>query len=335
VKAWQVNKIGAPEDVMELTEVDAPVVTPGTLHIRVLVAGVSLPEVLMCHDTYEFKPARPFTPGHEAVGIVLDAGDSSVFKPGQRVMGVTFFLGGRGGHAEETLLFESSTTLVPEAMSDEHAAAFTIGFQTAYLSLVTRGALRDGETVLVHGAAGGTGAPAVQLAKALGARVIAVARGAEKVEACRLDGADVVIDSSLCADGDWAPAVKEAAGEAGVNVVFDPVGGDTFVRSLDSLAYGARLLAIGFASGSWGEVPTADLVRRNLSLVGALAMAPSEEESRRMGQVLTRLYAEGKLVPRVTDVYAFEDIPKALTELDQRRAFGKQVVRVSHAASDD
>jgi NADPH2:quinone reductase len=195
---------------------------------------------------------------------------------------------------------------------------------------VTRAGLREGETVLVHGAAGGTGAPAVQLAKALGARVIAVARGAEKVESCRLDGADVVIDSSECADGDWAPAVKGAAGDGGVDIVFDPVGGDIFRRSLDTLAYGARLLAIGFASGTWGEISTAELVHRNVSLVGALAMPPNDEEARAMKDVLTRLYAEGQLRPRITQVYKFEDVPRALTELDERRAFGKQVVRVSN-----
>ena len=315
---------------MHLEEIDAPVAAAGSLRVRVLVAGVSLPEVLMCRDNYEFKPARPFTPGHEAVGIVLDAGDSSEFKAGQRVMGVSNFIAGCGAHAEEALLLASASSVVPDAMSDEDAAAFTIGYQTAYLSLVTRGGMREGETVLVHGAAGGTGAPAVQLAKALGARVIAVARGADKAEACRLDGADVVIDSSECENGDWTPAVKEAAADGGVDIVFDPVGGDIFRRSLDTLAYGARLLAIGFASGSWGEISTAELVHRNVSLVGALAMAPNEEEARAMKEVLSRLYAEGHLRPRITKVYAFEDVPKALAELDQRRAFGKQVVRVSN-----
>ena len=326
MKAWTVNRIGAPGEVMELAEIASPVAGPGSLHVRVLVAGISLPEVLMCHDTYEFKPTRPFTPGHEAVGIVLDTGGSPGFEVGQRVMGVSGFIQGSGAHAEETLLLASASSIVPEAMTDEEAAAFTIGYQTAYIGLVLRAGLREGETLLVHGAAGGTGFPAVQLGKALGARVIAVARGAEKVAACQRDGADCVIDSSA---GDWVHAVNEASGESRVDVVYDPVGGEVFNRSIECLAYGGRLVAIGFASGEWGSIPTWQLVRQNASIVGALAVPPDAEEARKMARALSEWYERGQLTPRVSQVYAFAEIPKALTELDERRAFGKQVARVS------
>jgi NADPH2:quinone reductase len=329
MKAWIVNGTGAPRDVLALVDRDPPVAGPGTLRIRVLVAGVSLPEVLMCRGTYPYKPALPFTPGHEAVGIVLDPGDAPGFAAGQRVMGVTNFLEGRGGHAAEALLLASNASVVPASMSDEEAAAFTIGYQTAYLGLVVRAGLRAGETLLVHGAAGGTGFPAVQLGKALGARVIAVARGAEKAARCRADGADHVVDAAACPGGDWVAAVARCAGASAVDVVFDPVGGDVLRRSLGCLAYGGRLVAIGFASGAWGEVPTLELVMHNASLVGALAMVPDEETGRTMARALSSLHEQGLLAPRVTRVWAFSDGPAALAELDERRAVGKHVVRVS------
>jgi NADPH2:quinone reductase len=330
MKAWIVNRNGAPRDVLQLVERDPPLAGPGALRIRVLVAGLSLPEVLMCRGTYPYKPSFPFTPGHEAVGIVLDAGDASAsFAPGQRVMGVTNFPEGRGGHAEEALLLTSNASVVPAAMPDEEAAAFTIGYQTAYLGLVVRAGLRAGETLLVHGAAGGTGFPAVQLGKALGARVIAISRGREKAARCRDDGADHVVDAAACPGGDWVGAVKHAAGGAHVDVVFDPVGGDVLQRSLECLAYGGRLVAIGFASGAWGEVPTWQLVMRNASLVGALAMSPDEDTARTMTRTLASFYERGLLAPRVTQVHAFADVPLALTELDERRAIGKHVVRVA------
>lgn len=311
---------------MRLVERELPEPGPGELRVRVLVAGVSLPEVLMCRDAYAYKPARPFTPGHEVAGVVTDANGQAGFENGQRVMGVTAFYGGSGGHAEEALVLASAATPVPEGMSDEHAAVFTIAYHTAYIGLLVRAQLEAGETLLVHGAAGGTGFAAVQLGKAIGARVIAVARGAEKGERCLADGADEVIDS---ATSDWLAAVAELTDGAGVDVVFDPVGGEVFRRSLDCLAYGGRLLAIGFASGEWGSVRTQDLVNRNATVVGALAVPPNESTARKMKQQLAAWYAEGRLDPRVTRVASFEDVPAALTEVEERRAVGKLVVRVS------
>jgi NADPH2:quinone reductase len=329
MKAWTVNGVGAPADVLEWVDRDPPTVSPGTMRVRVLVAGVSLPEVLMCRGTYPYKPAIPFTPGHEAVGVVLDSGGLSGFEVGQRVMGVTAFIEGRGGHAEEALILGTTASVVPEAMSDEEAAAFTIGYQTAYLGLIVRAELSRGETLLVHGAAGGTGFPAVQLGKALGARVIGVVSDHKKAEACRRDGADFVIDRAECVDGNWQAAVQEVAGVGGIDVVFDPVGGETFRGSVECLGYGGRLVAIGFASGKWGEVPTWELVSRNISLVGVLAFSPDEDTAVRMARELSGYYEQGLLAPRIGKVHSFEDVASALTELDERRAIGKHVIRVS------
>jgi NADPH2:quinone reductase len=333
MKAWIVDGTGPPRDVLRLVDRDPPQAGPGTLHVRVLAAGLSLPEVLMCRGTYPYRPAPPFTPGHEAVGIVVGPGDAPGFAVGQRVMGVTSFPEGRGGHAEEALLLASTASVVPDAMPDEDAAAFTIGYQTAYLGLVVRAGLRAGETLLVHGAAGGTGFPAVQLGKALGARVVAVARGADKAARCRADGADHVVDTSASSGGDWVAAVRDALGTARVDVVFDPVGGDVLRRSLGCLAYGGRLVAIGFASGTWGAVPTAELVTANASLVGALAMSPDAGTARAMTAALAALYADGLLAPRVTRVHAFADVPDALAALEERRVVGKHVVRVAHGGA--
>lgn len=335
MRAWTVTGVGAPPAVMALVERDAPAPGPGQLRVRVHVAGLSLPEVLMCRDAYPYKPARPFTPGHEVCGTVIDPGGVPGFEAGQRVMGVTAFFEGRGGHAEEALVLGSAAAPVPDAMPDEQAAVFTIAYQTAWIGLVVRAGLQPGETLLVHGAAGGTGFAAVQLGKALGARVIAVARGPEKAESCRQDGADIVVDSSGCPDGDWLGAVREEAGDAGVHVVFDPVGGEVFVRSLECLAYGGRLVAIGFASGAWGDLPTWDLVNRNATLVGALAVPPDPETGRAMVRALASLYEQGRLQPRVTRVVGFEEIPKALADLDERRAVGKLVARVSFGPGAD
>jgi NADPH2:quinone reductase len=326
LRAWIVTDVGSPADVMRLVQRESPVAGPGEIRVRVLVAGLSLPEVLMCREAYAYKPARPFTPGHEVVGVVLDANDQPGFEVGQRVMGVTAFYGGSGGHAEEALLIASAASVVPAAMPDEDAAVFTIAYQTAYIGLVIRAGLVSGENLLVHGAAGGTGFAAVQLGKALGVRVVAVARGPEKVERCRLDGASRVIDSAA---SDWLEGVLEETDGAGVDVVFDPVGGEVFERSVGCLAYGGRLVAIGFASGAWGEVRTRDLVQRNATVVGALAVPPDEASALEMKRVLLALYEKGALDPRVETIRAFEEVPAALAELEGRRVVGKQVVRIS------
>ena len=248
-------------------------------------------------------------------------------------MGVTNFIAGHGAHAEQALLLASAATAVPDAMPDEHAAVFTIGYQTAYVGLVIRAGLRQGETLLVHGAAGGTGFPAVQLGKALGARVIAVVRGAAKAERSRTDGADHVVDCAACPDGDWVKVVRDCIAGAGVDVVFDPVGGEVFRRSLDCLAYGGRLVAIGFASGAWGEIPTWELVSRNATVVGAIAVTPDAAARRAMMAELLGYHAAGLLDPRVTKAHPFSGVPAALSELEERRAVGKQVIRVGTKGS--
>jgi NADPH2:quinone reductase len=309
MKAGMVTGAGAPEAVMELGERPLPAPGPGEIRVRVLAAGLGLPDAMMCRGRYEFEPSLPFTPGQEAVGIVTEAAGSADFELGQRVMGPTAFYRGSGGFAEEALLVADASFEAPPDMPDVEAAVFNIPFRTAWCALVARGGLSPSETLLVHGAAGGSGFAAVQLGKALGARVIAVARGAERCRACRDGGADDVVDTE---SDDFAEAVATLTGGRGVDAVFDPVGGDVFRRSLGLLAYGGRLLAIGFASGEWADASTRGLVWSNASVLGVMAVL--------------HLYGAGRIRPQVAGTLAFGRVPQGLAELEARRVAGKLVM---------
>ena len=210
---------------------------------------------------------------------------------------------------------------IPENMPDEDAAAFLIPFQTAYIALARRGRLLPGETLLVHGGAGGVGSAAIQVGCALGARVIATATGPERVKACLELGATVAIDIGT---EEFAAAVNKATDGRGANVVFDPVGGDVFIRSFDCIANEGRLLAIGYSSGKWKNAATGAVVFKNCSVVGVLAALYDKEFLDRTHEELLTLYAEGKIRP-ATQKMPFEDIPIALADLADRKVIGRVV----------
>ncbi|MBK6736572.1 MAG: NADPH:quinone oxidoreductase family protein [Haliea sp.] len=323
MKAWVVTKTGKPEDVLKIVDRALPDRVHGTLRVRVLAAGVGLPDVLMCQGNYPFKPEPPFTNGQEVCGVITDTNGNNAFHTGQRVMGVTAFIEGYGGFGEEALVYEHNAFPVPADMSDAEAAVFSIAYRTGYVALVIRGQMKAGETLLVHGAAGGTGAAAIQLGKALGGRVIAVASGALKTQKCLGFGADEVVDSSR---EDFVERVHALTGGAGVDLIYDPVGGDTFSRSLNCLNFGGRLLAIGFASGAWSDAPTQDLVLNNRSVIGVLAVVPTLEMSQAVQRELYALYAQGKISPHIESTYRFEALPCALTDLAERRIIGRSVI---------
>lgn len=328
MRAWLSTAIGPPEQVLALGERPAPEPVAGELRVDVRAAAVGLPDLFMCRGAYEFKPRHPFTPGQEVAGVVNDASQAPGFETGQRVMGVTAFYRGFGGFAEQAVLVADASWPVPDAMTDVEAAGFGIPFRTAFLGLVTRAGLRAGETLLVHGAAGGTGFAAVQLGRALGARVIAVASGEDKCDFCRELGADEVINRKR---EDFVEGVKARTGGRGSDVVFDPVGGQTFLRSLDCMATQGRLLAIGFASGSWADAPTAKLVPNNLSVLGVIAVPPSAEIAEEMRLRLMEYYAAGTIRPQVADTIDFERLPEALAALEAQRVSGKQVLVIARA----
>jgi NADPH2:quinone reductase len=322
MKAWEVTALGSPREVLALRDKEPPAIGPGGMRIRVAAAAMGLPDVMMCRGIYEFKPEPPFTPGQEVCGTVLEVEEGVSWSVGQPVMGVTCFFAGHGGLAEECTSLEGMVYPVPDGMTDEQAAAFGIPYQTAWIGLVNRGRLQAGETLLVLGAAGGSGSAAVQLGHALGARVIAVAGGADKVGQCHGFGADEAIDHQK---QDFVAEVNRLTEGRGADVVFDPVGGEAFRCSVGCLANEGRLLAVGFACGEWGEAATDDLVLKNCSVLGVFVGAYTPEQRLEIHGELTRLYEQGSIAPLVHGLVDFETVPRALSDLESRRIIGKLV----------
>jgi NADPH2:quinone reductase len=294
----------------------------------VQAAAVGLPDVFLCRSTYAYKPPVPFVPGQEVCGVVDAVGAGVEVPVGSRVMGVTSFVDGRGGFAESTIVPVGSAFRVPESMAAEQAAAFRIGYSTAWRALVRRGELAKNDDMLVLGASGGSGTAAIQLGAALGARVIAVASGADKQEYCARLGADVVLERR---SPQLAEEIRAATGGSGPAVVFDPVGGEVAQQALDAMAIGGRFLAVGFASGTWVQAPTHQLVIRNQSLVGVLASGLTPEENDADHEALLTLAADGVLDMAVT-VAPFEQAPEAVQAVATSSVQGKMVISVGQQA---
>lgn len=321
MRAVQVTKLDGPAAV-EVNEVPEPSRRDGQLLIEVHAAGVNFPDVLLTKGEYQMRPEPPFIPGSELAGVVVDAPSGSAFSPGDRVCSFP----GLGGFAELAAGDEASTFALPDQVSFEVGAALPMNYLTCEFALVRRGALRAGETVLVHGAAGGIGTAAVQLAKALGARVIAVVSTEEKGEVARSAGADEVV----LADG-FRDAVKELTGGRGVDVIVDPVGGDRFTDSLRSLALEGRLLVIGFTGGEIPTVRVNRLLLNNISVVGVGWGAFWMRDPSYLGEQwrsLLPLLTDGKIDPPIGGRFPLEQASAALAELADRRVTGKVVLCV-------
>ena len=322
--AWQVQRHGPPGDVLRRVVVDEPVPGPGELRLRVRAAGIGLPDALMCRGRYAFSPSLPFIPGQEVCGTVDAVGSGVELSLGTRLMAVTSFFDGHGGFAEAAIARSDTAFRVPDAMRDVDAAVFRIGYSTAFIGLVRRGALQPGEWLVVLGAAGGSGLAAVQLGAALGAHVVAVVAGEAKRDLCAASGADVVVDRTA---GSVPDAVVEATGGGGVDVVYDPVGGAFAGSMAQCLAPGGRLLAVGFASGKWVEADISEFVRRNASIVGVYAGGQTRPEAEADHEQLLALAADGRL-GGATQVVSFDALPDALSVVDRAEAVGKLVVQV-------
>lgn len=325
MRAWQVARHGAPAEVLVLGDRDRPEPGPGRLRVRVVAAGIGLPDALMCTAGYAFSPPVPFVPGQEVCGIVEAVGPDTSIAIGTRVMGVTDFFDGHGGLADACLMGEATAFRVPDDMDDVIAAGFRIGYSTAWIGLVRRGALRSDETVLVLGAAGGSGVAAIEVAHALGARVIAVVSDAEKAALVRRMGADEVVDRTM---EPVADRVRELTGGRGVDVVYDPVGGDAASVAMRALASWGRFLAVGFAGGRWAVPDTAAMVRGNWSFIGVYAGAIGRADNEADHERLLELVGSGRLRPQCTEV-AFDDGASVVQRIAEGRAVGKHVVRVS------
>jgi NADPH2:quinone reductase len=318
MKAVQVTQLTGPDDVV-VTEVEDPRVD-GAMTVEVHAAGISFPDLLMTRGLYQYKPELPFVLGSEPAGVVLSAPEGSGFEEGDRIAAMT--LG--GAFAERAAVMPQMAFKLPDELSFEQGAAYVLNYHTAHFGLLRRGQLREGETVLVHGAAGGVGTAAIQVAKATGARVIAVVSTDEKDRVAREAGADEVVRS----DGSWKDEAKELS-DGGVDVVFDPVGGDRFLDSVRSLRDEGRVVVIGFTEGSIPEIAVNRLLLRNVSVVGAgwgAFAIPRPDYGREVAEDLDRMVREGFVKPIVGKTYALDEIPQALKDIDERRALGKLVL---------
>jgi NADPH2:quinone reductase len=326
MRAWQVKGQGEPRDVLALVEAELPEPGPGQIRMRVLVAGVGLPDVYMCRGSYALTPERPFTPGQELVGIVTALGEGALARIGERRMATSSFHLRHGSFAQECLAGDDFAMPVPDAMPDAEAAGFMIPYHTAWLGLVQRARLAPNENLLVLGAAGGSGAAAVLLGKALGARVIATAGGAEKVAFCRTLGADEVIDYR---SQEIAESTRRATGGRGADVVYDPVGGSAFSAATKCIAHEGRILAVGFASGSWGQVVTPHLVARSYSVLGVMPSAAYDRAFKeRAHAALLDHWKAGRVRVPLHRVFPFSEVPAAIEEVAAGKMMGKVVVEV-------
>jgi NADPH2:quinone reductase len=324
MRAVQVVTTTGPADV-EVREVPEPLPGPHDVLVEVHAVGVSFPDLLLSKGQYQLRPEPPFTLGVDFAGVVLDAGspESSGFQVGQRVCGV----GTHGGAAEVVASPVVSTFPLPDGASYDVGAALPMNYLTAHFALRHRAGLGEGETVLVHGAAGGVGTATLQVAKAYGARTVAVVSTAAKAEVARAAGADEVV----LLDG-FLAAVRDLTAGRGVDVVLDVVGGDAFTDSLRSLAEGGRLLVVGFAAGAGiPEVRVNRLLLGNIDVRGvgwgAYAMSRPGFMQQQWHELLP-LIESGAVDPPIGRTYAFEDFGRALVDMDARRTLGKSVVRV-------
>jgi NADPH2:quinone reductase len=314
MKAVQITTLDGPSAV-ELVELPSPEPSPDQVLIRVHAAGVAFPEVLQSRGLYQMKPDLPFTPGAEIAGEIVSAPDGSGFSRGDRVAALCLL----GGFAEQAVAPLDTTFAIPDNISYEQGAAIIFNYGTAYFALVERGHLQAGESVLVHGAAGGIGTAAIQVAKAFGAdRVIAVTSTAEKGAIALAAGADTFVLPQGFKD-----AVKE---QGGVDVVVDPVGGDRFTDSLRCLNENGRLLVIGFTAG---EIPTVKVNRLLLNNISTVGVGWGAYVLSRPGHIarewaaLTPHLESGALRPVVGPTFRLEEATQALLTLDERRATGK------------
>jgi NADPH2:quinone reductase len=323
-RSWQARSFGEPKDVLRVEEVEWPAPTQGRVLVKVRVCGVGLPDLLMLAGVYPPQPQPPVVPGQEVAGEVVAVPAGSAFAVGDRVMGATAFVEGWGGYSDYAYVREAKTVRIPAAMTDEAAAGFVIGFRTAYAGLCDRVRVASGEVLLVLGAAGNTGASAIQLGKALGATVIATAGTEEKLDFCTRIGADNVVNHRT---EDVAEAVLAITGGQGADVVFDPVGGDLGTRATAAVARLGRIAVIGYASGSWLTLDPLDMVLRNYTAAGVFAGGTVEEDQAAYRQ-LVELAERGAIRTPVATVVTFDEVPDVISAIPTAPP-GKAVVRIS------
>jgi NADPH:quinone reductase len=327
MRALQITELTGPDSALRLADVPEPEashpLTPGEgVLVDVHTAGVSFPELLQTRGEYQVKPPLPFVPGSEVGGVVRSAPEGAAVQAGDRVAAFCML----GGFAEVAVAPTFFTYKLPDALDFAQGAALILNYHTAYFALQRRGRLAAGETVLVHGAAGGVGTAALQVAKGLGARTIAVVSSDAKERVAREAGADEVVRS----DGPWRDQAKEWSG-GGVDLVLDPVGGDRFTDSIRSLREDGRVVVVGFTGGSIPEVKVNRLLLNNTEVIGAgwgAYVLSKPQLSVEIAAALDELIASGAVAPIVGERFPLERAADALQLIDGRGALGKVVLDV-------
>lgn len=318
-------KVNGPIESLVLEDFELPPLGEGEVRVRVRSAGVNFPDILITQGIYQFKPAHPFSPGSECAGDVLSVGPGVTnFKAGDRVIAMT----GHGAFAEEVNTLASNCVHLPDDISYELGSAFVLTYGTSIYALLQMGKLQKDEWLLVHGAAGGVGLSAVEIGKAMGAKVIGTASSDEKLKIVTEHGADEVINYS---DGPFKDKVKEVCGSAGADVIYDPVGGDVFDQSLRCINWDGRLLVIGFASGRIPEAPANLALLKNCFIVGVFWGAWNKrnpEGHAKNMDILFQWLREGKLRPNISHRFPLAEVPAALQVLVDRKVVGKAVITI-------
>ncbi len=325
MRAVLCKELGGPEKLV-IEDVPPPPIRAGTVRIAIHAAGVNFADTLLISGQYQDRPPLPFIPGMELAGVITELGAGvSGLKVGDRVLSSV----GRGAYAEEAVIEADSAHPIPAAMDFVTAAAFPVAYSTSHGAFAWRGRLRAGESVLVLGASGGVGLTAVEIAKTMGATVIAAAGGAEKLAVAKRAGADHLIDY---ASDDLRERVKALTDGRGVDVVYDPVGGDAFDQSLRCIAWEGRIIIIGFAAGRIPQIPANLVLVKNIDVIGFFWGSYRRYKPQLQAesfQQLFRWYEEGKLKPHVSHHLPLEQVKHALELLKTRKSTGKVVLTTS------
>ncbi len=324
MKAVVCRSFGPPEN-LTLEEVANPTLGRGQVLIDVHSVGLNFPDVLQIAGKYQYQPPFPFTPASELAGVVAEVGMGvSSVKPGDRVMALVAV----GAMAERVVADASAVDGIPDAMDFDTAAALGIAYGTSFHALVQRGRLQPGESLLVLGASGGVGLAAVEIGKALGARVIAAASTDQKLEIAKQHGADVLVNYS---QGALKDQIKELTAGKGADVIFDPVGGDLFDQCTRCINWNGRLLVVGFASGTIPKYPVNLALLKGCEIVGVFwgeFRKREPEKFRENCQALFQMFREAKIKPLISQAFPLERFADALNVFVHRQAVGKIVLRV-------
>ena len=328
MKAVLCKQFGPPESLV-IEELPSPKAGAGEVVVSVKAASLNFPDVLIIQNKYQFKPPLPFSPGSEMSGVVKEIGAGvKGYKPGDRVIAFTTY----GAFAEEVKVEASRLVPIPEGMDYNSAAAFLLTYGTSDHALRDRGALKAGETLLVLGAAGGVGLAAIEIGKAMGARVIACASSADKLEVCKQHGADAGINYATEDGGkEMREKIKELTGGKGVDVVYDPVGGPYSEPALRSMAWRGRFLVVGFAAGDIPKIPLNLTLLKGCAIVGVFWGDFARREPKAFAESIGQLgiwFREGKLKPHVSQTFPLEQAVDALQLMAARKVKGKVVLTV-------